>query len=65
MTRGQLLERNESAQNNAVARYMISLAATIDPRNEDAIYEEEIRRIDNGEVSWKTLTEGKAVAVKP
>ncbi|BDS08912.1 hypothetical protein NT6N_39520 [Oceaniferula spumae] len=59
LARGQLLEKNEGEINSLLARYLISLAATIDPRNEDAIYESEIRRIDNGELSWKLLTDAK------
>ncbi len=54
--RGQLLEKHEQKINTILARYFIDLAATIDPRNEDAVYESELRRIDHGELSWKLLT---------
>lgn len=56
LARGQLLEKHEKKINITLARYFIDLAATIDPRNEDAVYESELRRIDNGELSWKLLT---------
>ena len=59
LARGQLLEKNELEINRTLARYFIDLAATIDPRNEDAIYESELRRIDEGDLSWNLLTNGK------
>jgi len=59
LARGQLLEKHENEINSLLARYFITLAATIDPRNEDAIYESELRRIDHGDLSWKLLTNAK------
>ena len=59
LTRGQLLEKQDGVTNNFLARYLIALAADIDPRNEDAIYEAEIRRIDHGDISWQMLTDPK------
>ncbi|MBK1854515.1 hypothetical protein JO972_06070 [Verrucomicrobiaceae bacterium 5K15] len=59
LARGQLLEKHESEINRLLARYFIELAATIDPRNEDAIYESELRRLDLGDLSWKMLTDAK------
>jgi len=59
LTRGQLLEKRQGASNLLVARYLIALAATIDPRNEDAVYEAEVRRIDHGEISWVKLTDAR------
>lgn len=61
LARGQLLEKGKGDKNLFVARYLIDLAAIIDPRNEDAIYESEIRRIDQGSVSWAKLTGEKVV----
>ena len=61
LTRGQLLEKRDGASNAMLARYLIELASRIDPRNEDAIYESELRRIDHGEISWKKLTDAKTV----
>lgn len=60
LARGQLLEKHESASNSLLARYFIALSAMIDPRNEDAVYEAELRRIDHGELSWKTMTDAKS-----
>jgi len=59
LTRGQLLEKQDGETNSLLARYLIVLSATIDPRNEDAVYEAEIRRIDHGDISWQMLTDAK------
>lgn len=59
LARGQLLEEQDGELNALLARYFIELAATIDPRNEDAVYESELRRIDHGELSWNDVTEAK------
>ena len=59
LTRGELLEKQDGETNNLLARYLIVLSATIDPRNEDAVYEAEIRRIDHGDISWQLLTDAK------
>ncbi|MFK7909526.1 MAG: hypothetical protein AB8F34_02885 [Akkermansiaceae bacterium] len=64
LTRGKLLEKRDGASNAMLARYLIALSATIDPRNEDAVYESEIRRIDHGELSWKKMTDSKNPAVQ-
>ena len=34
----------------------VELAAHIDPRNEDAVFEYENQRIDEGEIDWSLLT---------
>ena len=59
LARGQLLEKQDGESNALLARYFIALASIIDPRNEDAIYESEIRRIDHGELSWGAMTDAK------
>ena len=59
LARGQLLEKHEKEINGTLARYFIELAARIDPRNEDAVYESELRRLDQGDLSWKLLTDAK------
>lgn len=59
LTRGQLLEKHDAEINTLLARYLIALSSTIDPRNEDAVYEAELRRIDYGEVRWEKLTDAK------
>lgn len=56
-TRGQLLEKQGGAEDVALARIFIQLAASMDPRNEDAIYASEIHRIDHGGVDWSGITD--------
>lgn len=63
LARGQLLEKQKGDANALLSRYFIALAAIIDPRNEDAIYESEMRRIDHGELSWAAMTDGKTKRV--
>lgn len=65
LTRGKLLEKQKAEINSTLARYLIALSATIDPRNEDAIYEAEIRRIDHGELKWSKLTDAKPPVASP
>jgi hypothetical protein len=55
--RGQLLENQKGKSNALLSRYFIALAAVMDPRNEDAIYEAEMHRIDHGELSWAMMTD--------
>ncbi len=59
LTRGQLLERQKAGVNRQLARYFIELSASIDPRNEDAVYEAEIRRVDHGSIDWRQITDAK------
>ena len=59
LARGRLLEKKKAGVNRQLARYFIALSAGIDPRNEDAVYEAEIRRIDHGDVAWDRLTDAK------
>lgn len=61
LTRGQLLLQQPEGENTLLARYLISLAAEIDPRNEDAVYASELIRIDHGTPDWKALTDPKKV----
>ena len=63
LARGQLLEKQKGEANSLLSRYFIALAAIIDPRNEDAIYESEMRRIDHGELSWVAMTDAKTKRV--
>ena len=60
LTRGQLLEKRPDVSNMMLARYLIELAAIIDPRNEDAVYAAELRRVDYGDISWKKLTDASS-----
>ena len=57
LARGQLLEEKKGKPNALLSRYFIDLAASINPRNEDAVYESEIRRIDHGDLSWSEMTD--------
>jgi hypothetical protein len=52
-----LLQQQEG-ENRNLARYLIQLAAEIDPRNEDAVYASELIRLDTGMVDWTPLTDG-------
>ncbi len=55
--RGQLLEKQGGAENATLARIFVQLAASMDPKNEDAIYASEIHRIDHGELDWNAITD--------
>jgi hypothetical protein len=56
-SRGQLLEKQGGAENGKLARMFIQLAATMDPRNEDAVYASEVHRLDHGEIDWSAVTD--------
>ena len=49
---------NENANESLLGRCFIEMAAHIDPRNEDAVFEYESLRIDSGELDWRLLTDG-------
>lgn len=59
MARAKLLSKGEERVEKEwlLARYFIDVAAHIDPRNEDAVFECENQRIDFGELDWGLLTE--------
>ncbi len=59
MTRARLLLKDNNDNENEIllARCFIELAAHIDPRNEDAVFEYENQRIDSGELDWRILTD--------
>ena len=61
LTRGQLLLQQPEGENTILGRHLITLAAEIDPRNEDAVYASELIRIDHGSPDWKPLTDPKKV----
>jgi len=65
MTRAKLLlkSNNDNESERLLARCFIELAAHIDPRNEDAVFEYENQRIDSGDLDWRVLTD--AVRDKP
>ncbi|MBC8128378.1 MAG: hypothetical protein H8M99_14650 [Gloeobacteraceae cyanobacterium ES-bin-144] len=57
LTRGQLLEKQGGEENHRLARYFIQLAASLDPKNEDAVYASEVLRLDHGDPVWSALTD--------
>lgn len=61
LARAKLLRKNNQERQKLLARCFIELAAMIDPRNEDAVFEYENQLIDDGEIDWRLLTE----AAKP
>jgi hypothetical protein len=56
-SRGSLLEKQGGAENTKLARMFIQLAATLDPRNEDAVYASEVHRLDHGAIDWAAVTD--------
>lgn len=60
LTRGQLLAKQGGDDNHKLARYLIQLAAELDPKNEDAVYASEVQRLDHGAVDWSAITDGEA-----
>lgn len=57
LARGQLLEKQGGDENRHAARCFVQLAAALDPKNEDAVYASEIRRLDHGDVDWSAITD--------
>lgn len=57
LTRGQLLEKQGGEENKRLARYFVQLAASLDPKNEDAVYASEVQRLDHGAVDWAPITD--------
>jgi hypothetical protein len=62
LTRGQLLEKQGGAENLTAARTFIDLAASMDPKNEDAVYASEMLRLDRGQFDWSALTDPQPAA---
>lgn len=60
LTRGQLLEKQSGEENKRLSRYFVSLAASLDPKNEDAVYASEVQRLDHGAVDWSPITDPEA-----
>ncbi len=56
--RAEILLSQKGKKNFDVARAMVALAASIDPRNEDAVFAFEIQKIDYGKLSWGQFTDG-------
>lgn len=62
LTRGNLLEKQGGDENKRLARYFVQLAASLDPKNEDAVYASEVQRLDHGAVDWNAITDPEAKA---
>lgn len=58
VTRAKLLGRTGDSANMVLAGFLFEIAVEIYPRNEDAIYEHEMFRLDSGEVDWGLLVTG-------
>lgn len=51
LTRGQLLKKQDKAS-QFVGECFVEIAAGLDPRNEDAVYEFELQKLDGKQVDW-------------
>ncbi len=56
VTRGELLYEEGGEKNVLLARAFVSLAAEMDPLNEDAVYKAEMQKIDYEPFNWKLFT---------
>ncbi len=56
VTRGQLLSEAGGEKNELLARAFVTLAAEMDPLNEEAVFAAEMNRIDHGKFDWSLLT---------
>jgi hypothetical protein len=65
LTRGQLLAKEANGQNLLLARVFTHLAASLDPKNEDAVYASEVHRLDHGSIDWDPFTHPETTATKP
>lgn len=63
LARAKLLKRSSNERELFLAQCLVELAALIDPRNEEAVFDFEIQLLDEGGVDWRLLTD--AVADKP
>ncbi len=58
LTRAEVLFQQKGEANELLSKYFIEMAATLDPRNEDAVYAFQLQEINYGSVPWKKLTDG-------
>ncbi|MEO5715274.1 MAG: hypothetical protein ABIT37_17480 [Luteolibacter sp.] len=65
LTRGQLLDKQGGDDNKKLAKLFIQLAAELDPKNEDAVYQSEVQRLDHGSADWKSITDPPEKAPEP
>lgn len=61
-TRSQALRRQGGPENELAARVFTELAAEFDPRNDDAVFANELLKLDFGPVDWLVFTESKESA---
>jgi hypothetical protein len=59
LSRGRLLAQGKNDSEKLLARCFIEISATMDPRNEDAVFAYEIQRLDSGDVDWKVITDAR------
>jgi hypothetical protein len=57
LTRGQLLAKQEGAENERLARLFLNLASGLDPKNEEVVYASEMDRLDHGPLDWAAVTD--------
>lgn len=55
LTRGRLLKDENGESDRLVGRFFIELSSILDPKNEDAVYEYEIQKLDGEAVDWSLL----------
>ena len=65
LTRGQLLAKEPNGQNQLLARIFTHLSASLDPKNEDAVYASEVHRLDHGAIDWNPIINPKPPATTP
>jgi hypothetical protein len=53
LSRARILTKEDDEESKLLARCFVETAAVIDPRNEDAVFEFEIQRLDHGDVDWE------------
>jgi len=59
VTRAQVLFQQKGKSNILLSRCLVEMAATIDPRNEDAVYAFQLQEIDHGPVNWSRFTDSR------
>lgn len=64
LSRGQLLVKEKAEKDQLLGRIFITVAAELDSKNDDAVYESEMLRLDHKNVDWAKLTDVKVEAEK-
>lgn len=62
MSRSLLLSQGKREDEQLLARCFVEMAATLDPRNEDAVFAFEIQRLDHGDVDWNEIMDSQKPA---